>query len=106
MTFKPRIWFPIASVLTLVNVAAVGFAAQTAEVWHATVHAALGVGFALWAQRLRPGRPNTAVAQQLEALDVEMDALRQQLNEAEERLDFTERLLAQEPETRRIIRDP
>jgi hypothetical protein len=50
--FKHRAWIPIAWVLCLVNLGAVWFAAQPAEPWHATTHAALAVLFALGAQRL------------------------------------------------------
>ena len=38
----------------------------------------------------------------LEGLEVEVGQLRQELTEAQERLDFTERLLAQGPEARRV----
>jgi hypothetical protein len=38
----------------------------------------------------------------LEALEGEMSNLRQELSEAQERLDFAERVLAQRPEMRRV----
>jgi len=104
MTFKPAVWFPIAVVLSAVNLAAVGFAAQAAEPWHAGIHAALAVGFGLWAQRLRqrrtPGKPEFQTT--LESLESEMIKLREELNETQERLDFAERMLAQREETRRV----
>src|SRR2546427_9688636 len=53
MTFKPAVWYPIALVLTAINLAGAGFAAGTTEPWHATIHAVLALGFGLWAQRLR-----------------------------------------------------
>ncbi|MFL5535400.1 MAG: hypothetical protein ACJ8AP_06840 [Gemmatimonadales bacterium] len=53
MTFKAKIWQPIAVVLSAVNLVAVGFAAGAAEPYHSAVHAALALGFGLWAQRLR-----------------------------------------------------
>ena len=53
MTFKPAIGQPIAIGLSAINLVAVGFAAGAAEPWHAGVHAALGLAFGLWAQRLR-----------------------------------------------------
>src|SRR2546425_8706094 len=53
MTFKPAIWYPITVVLSAFNLVAVGFTA--AEPWHAATHAALALGFGLWAQRLRQG---------------------------------------------------
>jgi hypothetical protein len=44
--------------------------------------------------------PDTAA--HLRALDQEVGTLRQEMLEAQERLDFAERLLAQGPETRRV----
>jgi len=108
MNFKPATWYPIAAVLSAVNVAAVWFAAQPAEPWHATGHAALAVGFGLWAQHLRTRRRGSAAQQQLEtmedlgALMGEVSALRQELGETQERLDFAERVLAQGPPARRV----
>ena len=59
MTFKPALWRPIAAVLSVVNLGAVGFAAGAAEPWHATIHAGLALAFAAWAQRLgrSPAQP-------------------------------------------------
>ncbi len=103
MTFKPAIWRPIAAVLSVVNVAAVAYAAQTAEPWHAATHAALALAFGLWAQHMRPARAGGGgVEARVETLELEVGAIRQELGEAQERLDFTERLLAQEHEARRV----
>ena len=102
MSFKPAIWYPIAVVLTVINVAGVWFAARPAEPWHATIHAALAVAFGLWAQRLRQGPGRIEFEAGLEAIEVEMSTLRQELSEAQERLDFAERLMAQGQETRRV----
>jgi hypothetical protein len=52
MWFKHRAWIPIAWILSVVNVAAVWFAAQPGEAWHATTHALLGLLFGLGAQHL------------------------------------------------------
>jgi hypothetical protein len=103
MTFKSPIWQPIAIVLSAVNLVAVGFAAGGAEPWHAAVHAALALGFGLWAQRLR-GRRAVALDGDaaLDQLADEMGNLRRELGEVQERLDFTERVLAQEREPRRV----
>jgi hypothetical protein len=107
MTFKPAIWQPIALVLSVINLVAAGFAAGEAEPWHAAVHVALGLAFGLWAQRLRQGLGGSAlqsmseVQPRLEALEFEMSDLRRELSEAQERLDFTERMLAQGQESRR-----
>jgi hypothetical protein len=102
MTFKPAIWYPIAAVLSVLNLVAVGFAAAPAEPWHATAHAGLSLGFGLWAQRLRRSRGGEDRQVRLELLEDEMDRLRAELSEAQERLDFTERLLAQGQESRRV----
>ena len=60
MTFKPAIWSPIAVVLSVINLVAVGFAAGQPQPWHAAGHAALALAFGLWAQRLRQGADGTA----------------------------------------------
>ena len=105
MTFKPAIWFPIAVVLSVLNVAAAGLAAAQAQSVHAGTHAALALAFGLWAQRLRQGPGGSELQAGLEAIDaleVEVSKLRQELGEAQERLDFVERVLAQGPESRRV----
>ncbi len=108
MTFKPAIWYPIAVLLSVGNIIAVGFAATSAEPWHAASHAALALAFGLWAQRLRSGpRGNQPQArleapEALEALEAEVSKLRQELSETQERVDFVERMLAQGQEARRV----
>ena len=101
MTFKPALWYPISVALSVLNVGAVWFAAQPAEPWHATIHAALAVGFGVWAQRLRQRTGGSETHPGVEALEGEVSALRQELSEMQERVDFTERLLVREPEPRR-----
>jgi hypothetical protein len=101
MTFKPALWRPIAFVLSAVNLAAVGFAAGQAEPWHAAGHAALSLAFGLWAQRLGAGPRGGEREERLDLLEAEMSDLRRELTETQERLDFTERVLAQPPEARR-----
>lgn len=105
MTFKRTIWYPIAVVVSVVNLVAIGFAVGEPEPWHAAIHAALALAFGLWAQRLRPGPGpggGSEVEARLEALEGEWSKLRQELNETHERLDFAERLLAQGAEARRV----
>ena len=109
MTFKPAIWYPISAVLSLANLVAVGFAAAQGEALHAGTHAALAVAFGLWANHLRQSRggsePQAGLGEfqsRLEGLEAEVAELRQELSETQERLDFAERLLAKEPETRRV----
>ena len=106
MTFKPALWYPIAVVLSVINLAAAGFAAASAEPWHATTHAALAVAFGLWAQQLRQGLRQQSggddLEARLEALELEVSEQRRELSETQERVDFAERLLAQGPEARRV----
>ena len=52
MWFKHRAWIVVASLISLVNLVAVWFAAQPGEPWHATAHALLALLFGLGAQRL------------------------------------------------------
>jgi hypothetical protein len=102
MTFKRTIWYPIAIVLSVINLVGVGFAAGEPQPWHAAVHAALALAFGLWAQRLRQGPGGSELQAPLEGLESEVDALRAEVAELHERMDFAERLLAQVPETRRV----
>ena len=108
MTFKSAVWYPIAIVLSVINLVGAGFAVGQAETSHATIHAVLALAFGLWAQRLRPrpgGTQRPARLEGLEALDAleaEVSKLRQELTETQERLDFVERLLARGPETGRV----
>jgi hypothetical protein len=104
MNFKSSIWRPIAIAASALNVAGLGYAVGMAEPWHAALHGFLAAGFAFWAERLLRNRPIATLGDQerFEALESDMSALRQELSEAQERLDFTERVLAQEAETRRV----
>lgn len=110
MTFKSPAWFPIAVVLSVVNVIAIWFAAAPFAPWHATIHGVLAVGFGSWAHRLkqRRGRSENQVGLEaaealdaLEAAEAELGRMRRELTEAQERLDFAERQLAQH-DVRRI----
>jgi hypothetical protein len=105
MTFKPAIWHPISIVLSGLNLVGVGFAAGEAEPWHAGIHAVLALAFGLWAQRMRQGPREVELPISLEAfeaLEAEMSRLREDLTETQERLDFTERLVVQGQEARRL----
>ena len=106
MTFRPAIWFPIAVVLSVINAGAVWFAAVPGEPLHATTHAVLAVAFAVWAQRLRGGPRERALETELDQLDLEMADLQRALAEAQERLDFAERVLAQGGDPRPLDREP
>jgi len=105
MKFKSPWWKPIAVVLSGANLVAVGFAAGSAEPWHAAAHAALGLGFGLWAQRLRWGSGTGSQDDRLEEIEAEMSDLRRELSEAQERLDFTERIMVQGQEASRLEKE-
>ena len=102
MIFKPAIWYPITVVLSVVNLVALGFAARSAEPWHAALHGALALAFGLWARRLGKGPGGREREDRLEVLEGEVSSLRQDLSETQERLDFAERLLAQGSDARRV----
>ena len=112
MTFKPKVWFPIAVVLSGLNLVSVWFAAVPGEPAHATLHAGLALAFGYWAVRLRQRRDVNETqarfdaledgAGRLESLDDEMGRLRQELSETQERLDFAERMMVQGRESRRV----
>jgi hypothetical protein len=116
MTFKPATWYPIAVVLTAINLVGGGFAIAQAEPLHAAIHAALALAFGVWAQRLRQGPGGSELQARLEVVEAEVSRLaalegdvnrmRQELSEAQERLDFAERLLAQGSEARRMGPQP
>ena len=108
MAFNPTTWYPIAVVLSVVNLAGAGFAIGQAQPEHAAIHVALAVAFGLWARRLRP-RPGekelpggSELQDRFEAVEGEVSKLRHELTETQERLDFVERLLAQGRDARRV----
>jgi hypothetical protein len=66
---------------------------------------ALGLAFGLWAQRLRRVPDGTDLQYRLEALEAEvgqLDDVRRELAEVQERLDFAERLMAQGQDAHRV----
>lgn len=111
MWFKHRAWIPVAWLAAAANVAAVWFAAQPAEPWHATGHAVAGVLLALGARHLTerrrhamPGADLQLALEEGERLQQMIGEMQPRIQELEERLDFAERLLVQEREADR--RDP
>lgn len=94
----PDVLVPIAGMLTgVISVVAIGYA---------VVGVGRGpIGQAL-ARRLagRSGQQDPEVLQEVDALKHQVEHLEQRLLDAEERIDFSERLLAQrsEPEPRRV----
>lgn len=111
MALNPRLWYPIAVGVSLFNLVAVAF---TPGGVHAVAHAALAVGFGLWALRLRQRAAGAGEQRQVEsgdtqqlragfaALEAEVTRLRQELSETQERVDFVERVLAQNRESGRL----
>jgi len=105
MAFKPDTWFPIAVALSIANLLGVPF--YLGQPAHAAAQLALAAGFGIWALRLRPTARAATRLETHEAVDAlysEVNELRRELNELQERLDFTERLLAQQGEARRVDR--
>jgi len=105
MTFKPTTWQPIAVVLSVVNWVGAGLAIGSGEPLHATVHVGLAAAFALWAQRLRATPSGSDTQARIEALEADLMEMRRELSEAQERLDFAERLMAQLPQSRQLGSD-
>ena len=102
MTFKAGFWYPVALGLTALNLAGLGFAVAAGESWHAATHGVLALVFGLWARRLQHGPGTSELQAGLEALELEVSRIREELTETQERLDFAERMLAQAQETRRV----
>lgn len=101
MALKPSTWYPIALILSGLNLIAVPVYA--ADAMHALAHGMAAVAFGFWAQRLKQRRDQAMEqlalegqdASRMELLEDELTRLRNELTEAQERLDFTERMLAQ-----------
>lgn len=94
----------IAIALSVINVLGFISAMGDGSPLHAGAHVAVGVVLFLWIQRLservREGHAELAEPadqDRIEGLESEMDQLRRELAEAQERLDFTERMMAQRP---------
>jgi len=102
MIFKPKTWQAILLVFAAGNLVAAGFAASASEGRHAVMHIVLGGASGLWAWWLRRGPELAPQPPELEALQAEVSSLRRELTEMQERLDFTERMLAQRPQPRQV----
>lgn len=101
MALKPALWYPIAVALAVVNVVAAGFAYTPGDPMHAALHVGLAIASGLWAARLRTGVGTRALEQEIETLQLEVADLRQALFELQERMEFAERLLVEQPPARR-----
>src|SRR5690349_768424 len=103
MTIKA--WRRLSIVASVFNVAGAGFAIAAGEGWHAGIHVTLALAFGFAAQRLgemeRKTAPDSIQAQMdeqaaaLEDAETKLALQARQLAELEERMDFTERMLAQ-----------
>lgn len=103
MTFKGRFWHPAALAFSGINLVGVGMAAGAAEPLHAGIHAVLALAAWSWAQRVRRPRPEVGgELPRVDALELEVNQVRRELVDVQERLDFTERMLAQAAESRRL----
>ena len=102
MSAKPATWFPIAFVLSVVNL--IWVAMTVAQPAHAAAHLVAAAGFGIWAMRLRHAMAGSETrlesAEAVDALYGELNELRRELSELQERLDFTERLLAHQSDVR------
>jgi hypothetical protein len=100
MWFKNRAWIPVAWLLSAVNLGAVWFAAQPAEPWHATIHAALSVLLAVGAQRLMARRASLRAEAAIgenreERLEQAIDAIAVELERVGEGQRFVAKALAE-----------
>jgi hypothetical protein len=104
MALNPRLWRPIAAVLGVANLVAAGFHIALEQGEMAGVHALLAAGAGYWASRLgrtrAPALENPDAEERMGQLEAEVMQQRQELADAQERLDFAERLLAQNAERR------
>lgn len=103
MRFKHPAWIPVAWMIALGNLVAVGPAAAVAEPFHATIHAALAGLFALGARHLM-ARRRPAVTQ--EPVQLAIEDMQARLWELEERLDFAERMLTKYRDEDRLEAPP
>lgn len=103
MRFVPGWWQSIALTLTGLNLAGAGFAAAIAEPFHAGAHVVVGLACGYWARWLGTRGRGPGDRDRIEMLEAELDRQRLELAEAQERLDFAERLLSQAAEKQREL---
>lgn len=102
VTFKPAVWIPISIVLSVLNTAGAAMATWGAEPWHAGGHALLALAFAMWAIYLRQNAAGSQNDGRIESVEAEVLELGAHMHELGERLDFTERVLAQRGDAARL----
>src|ERR1700730_6754497 len=100
---KARFWNSVLVLLSAGNLVSVWFAAQPGEPWepwHATIHAALALGFGLWAlRRMRPEQHRdpglTALTDaRLERIERAIDAVAVEVERIGEMERFASKILA------------
>lgn len=109
MRFKAPIWQSVMLALSVLNVAGAGYAVAAAEPMHAAAHVVFAFGFGWWANRLRQRRHEDTLEtelrdtlkdplERLTMLEADVSRLQQELSDVQERMDFTERILARRTE--------
>ena len=107
MTRRTKIWWVVAVLFTLINLAGAGYAAAVGEGPHAAVHVALLVVAAYWMWRLarraeRQDLPSLQAAdQRLEQLQQSVDAVALEVERIGEAQRFSAKLEAERAKTRR-----
>lgn len=95
------LWSVVLVLLSVGNLASVWFAARPGEAWHAAIHAALALGFGLWAHhRLRPaqrGDPVLAAAadERLERIERAIESVAIEVERIGEMERFASKILAE-----------
>jgi hypothetical protein len=104
VALNPRIWAPLAVVFAVLNVGAMIVFRH--DPGHSMIHLALAAGGVWWSSRLRATQRASTLegAQMSDVLELreEVEVLRHEMLELEERVDFAERMLAQARELDRI----
>ena len=97
---KTRVLNAVLVLLSAGNLGSVWFANGPGEQWHATIHAALALGFGLWAlRRILPGQPRdgrlTGVAdERLDRIERAIDAVAIEVERIGEMERFASKILA------------
>lgn len=113
MRFQHKWWIPVSWALAAANLGAIWFAAADGEAAHATGHGVLAVLLTLGAKYLADRRARQVAGPDLQAalddndeLRGTVDSLHGRLAELEERVEFSERLLAERREVVSPIERP
>lgn len=106
MKFRSPAWRPVAYILSGLNVLGAGFALAGGEPMHAGAHVTVALAFGFWSERLRLRARRVESDVQLDEVEAVVGDLRAELAETQDRMDFVERLLARDPESHRLGRNP